>query len=470
MTSIFESIGTYHNLEDTDQAYIKRWGTELLPLVEDFQYSLDEAQMSRDQVLDMFKRIEVINKDSWKNRTALGKAVDLVKLPNTIINKLGELIKDTRPIKNADAAFEKAKSAIRGSLGEEHALIQLVDWYGNFARQHPVASGAVIGILTTAAAATTGPAAGPIVGAILRAGTELLKGTKFSTAVGRSLKTGLLGLTANWGIEQAADMFVDVDVDLSKVPGYNNIYKWHAYYDLGGQKIFDIDTYIPVEFQSSVDNLFAEAKEAAAMGDLELANSKFKSLYQSFDSPEWRKAMSNALAHNKELRDKALASAAKSSSLIKNLTIIVDGIIAASTGGSGGSLRETQELDEVVVKNILSSVSTWAKNLTNKITAEKLINAWQKAGSPTDSDQLAKFLTAQGLDSSILDQYVRTSSPEKSKQQPKKVQTKTKTEKTVATTGDPELDKLINTLVKKHGQQAVAKMLRNYKSTLGQKQ
>lgn len=42
-------------------------------------------------------------------------------------------------------------------------------------------------------------------------------------------------------------------------------------------------------------------------------------------------------------------------------------------------------------------------NLTTKITADKLSQAWKKAGSPTDSDQLKTFLSDQGVDGNIID-------------------------------------------------------------------
>ena len=48
-------------------------------------------------------------------------------------------------------------------------------------------------------------------------------------------------------------------------------------------------------------------------------------------------------------------------------------------------------------------LKTKAKNLTTKVTADKLNTAWQKAGSPTDSEQLKKFLTDQGVATEVVD-------------------------------------------------------------------
>jgi hypothetical protein len=51
----------------------------------------------------------------------------------------------------------------------------------------------------------------------------------------------------------------------------------------------------------------------------------------------------------------------------------------------------------------LQKAQTVGKNLTTKVTADKLNNAWQRAGAPTDSEELASFLTAQGVNSGVVD-------------------------------------------------------------------
>ena len=52
-------------------------------------------------------------------------------------------------------------------------------------------------------------------------------------------------------------------------------------------------------------------------------------------------------------------------------------------------------------KQVDEDVMDWAKtkgqNLTNKITADKLLQAWNKAGKPTDSDQVAALMVKAGV-------------------------------------------------------------------------
>jgi hypothetical protein len=47
-------------------------------------------------------------------------------------------------------------------------------------------------------------------------------------------------------------------------------------------------------------------------------------------------------------------------------------------------------------------LKTKAKNLTTKVTVDKLNSAWQKAGAPTDSEELKQFLNAQGVEAGII--------------------------------------------------------------------
>ena len=47
-------------------------------------------------------------------------------------------------------------------------------------------------------------------------------------------------------------------------------------------------------------------------------------------------------------------------------------------------------------------------NITTKVTADKLMKAWNKAGKPTDSVQIAQFLTSQGIQGAVMQQAFQT--------------------------------------------------------------
>lgn len=52
----------------------------------------------------------------------------------------------------------------------------------------------------------------------------------------------------------------------------------------------------------------------------------------------------------------------------------------------------------------MAKLKTVGKNLTTKVTADKLNSAWVKAGSPTDSEEVAKILTAAGVGDDVVKQ------------------------------------------------------------------
>ena len=56
----------------------------------------------------------------------------------------------------------------------------------------------------------------------------------------------------------------------------------------------------------------------------------------------------------------------------------------------------------------MDKARTVGTNLTTKITADKLNSAWQKAGAPTDSEELKNFLTGQKVDAAIVDSVYKS--------------------------------------------------------------
>ncbi len=81
--------------------------------------------------------------------------------------------------------------------------------------------------------------------------------------------------------------------------------------------------------------------------------------------------------------------------------LLVEGPLDAIKGAAGKAMGYLQ---------------TKGKNLTTKVTADKLNSAWQKAGSPMDSEELKQFLTAQGVTADVVDSVYKNLkiAPEKS--------------------------------------------------------
>ena len=208
----------WNDLTESQQLYLGRWERELFPLVEQY-CKLAEAQLTTDQIQNIFKGAEQVAMDSGNNKTVLGKAgnvaADIAKLPVDIakkvdakINELGRMAQNAGPVKNADAKFEELKKKIQAE-NSDSKIVQGIQKVSDWAKENPGKASIAVGILTTIAAFAGGPMGGAAAGLILRASKDLLQGEKLSTAVGKSVKTAAYGALAGLAIQGLTDNMID---------------------------------------------------------------------------------------------------------------------------------------------------------------------------------------------------------------------------------------------------------------------
>jgi len=202
---VTESFGN-SDLLLLEQKVIQPWVAE----VEQYVF---EATLSQDQINNLFTSIEQGATASGGNRTAIGKGVDVAKLPakalkwiDDQINKLGREIQKAGPVKNADAQFEKLKQEI-GS--KDTKVVNAVKAVSDWAKENPGKASIAVGILTAAAAIAGGPLGGAVAGFLARATKDLLQGEKLSTAAGKSLKTAAYGALAGMAFNYISDAITD---------------------------------------------------------------------------------------------------------------------------------------------------------------------------------------------------------------------------------------------------------------------
>jgi len=154
---------------------------------------LIEASLTSDQVQQLFKGVEQNVSATGNNRTLVGKGKDAVDKVNDTINKVGRWLQDTTPVKAADQKFEQLKTKIASKFPD---LDKQLTGLGGWMKENPGKSAAIIGVMTAIAALATGPVGGALAGQILRGSSELIKGSKLSTAAGKGLKTAAVGAAA----------------------------------------------------------------------------------------------------------------------------------------------------------------------------------------------------------------------------------------------------------------------------------
>jgi hypothetical protein len=395
---------------------------EFVPLI--------EASLAPQQIQQLFGEIEKTVTAGGDNRTGLGLGVDVAKEANKSINNLGKYLQNTTPVKAFDQKFEQLKGKVSQKFPK---LAQQLTSMGEWAKENPGKTAAIIGLLTTLASLAGGPVGGAIAGQVLKGAAELMKGEKLSTAVGKGAKAAAFGwltgkavdfignaLTAP-AISQANDMGKDIvtanyRATIDEIGGeFGNRFGSFTTGELYGRSADVAD----------IRDLWKDAVGAWKAGDYRQAQLGFEAVENLTDKLANIDYL-NSIASDIDKAQLMRQGAEEMKNFFGKMAAAAQGAATAATGNSKNKKEsvylQTRPLSEGQVYMLFNRVEQlnegpmdWMKkagdwvgkkatNLTTKVTADKLTNAWEKAGSPTDSAELEKFLAAQGVDDQIIKQ------------------------------------------------------------------
>ena len=420
-----------HGLDSKQREIVESIHREFRPLI--------EASLSADQIKNIFGSVEKSATDAGDNRTALGAAKDIPGKVNDLISKFGSYLQNTTPVKMADQKFEQLKAKVGAKFPD---LDKQLTGMGTWMKENPGKSAAIIGLLTALASLAGGPVGGAIAGQVLRGAAELIKGEKLSTAVGKGIKTAVFGFLSGKAFEMLGD-FAET-LAIKQIPfgpedaGFEEI-------TIGGfqktitapgmewvRTIPPVDVIVDPEMASAIrsaHNMLRMGGDAASEGFEQLS-----AVAKIINSGEYRQNIIDTLEITRKelIKNDSLTQFIAATS--KGLQAVSQGAVAASTGSDNKTDKKenihvvNRPLSEgqvyLVFKRITESqlnegpmdaikgfagkamdkAKTIGTNLTTKVTADKLNSAWQKAGAPTDSNELAKFLEKQGVSVDIVNQ------------------------------------------------------------------
>ena len=330
---------------------------------------IQEAQMSAQDVANVFKQTEKTMTDAGGNRTAVGMGKDVASAVNSAINKVGKWLQNTKPVQNFDQKFENLKSDI---ASQNPKLANAVAKLGAYAKKNPGKTAAVVGILTTISAVLGGPAGGAIAGQILRGSVELLKGEKLSTAVGKGAKTAAIG----YGLGNLADWTKEIITTAGgdRIVQYTFGKMGEVNFDDAGKITGPIITNSGTTINPG-DPAYAEvSKKVMAL---------FKQ--SQIDSANSAADFSNFMG------DSVVLTTAQVNQLFEHI----------QNEGVGDYIKGKWDAAKGAVAN---KVATVGKNITTKVTADKLYKAWVKAGQPDDSGEVIQVLKQLG----VKDEYIKS--------------------------------------------------------------
>ena len=425
---------------------------------------LFETTLTTDQIQQIFQQAQKKQAaQGGVGRTTIGKAVDATKAVgsavgsaagavNKAIDGLGGLLQKTAPVQYFDKKFDELKDNITTKLGADSAAIKTINQLGQFARTNPGKTAFVIGTLTAIAALTTGPAGGAVAGQVLRAATELLKGEKLSTAVGKGLKTAAFGYLTGSVLDSIGDWFRTWTLNMVQYTpeirnakfGWSQRISWQIPgYSYSNTQIQSIDAYFR---NADADRLSQLVKTFNSTSDVNVKNQAFDEFRKIFAKVREEGYFEGALVDDNTARqlaianDKAYQNTVK---LTKGIAAAAQGAVQAATGASKtaaapaapaaaaaaaapaaatpaapaaavgtatNQVRErytrltNKEIREIfaIAGGQITEGPTWdkiksaggklAQKITTKQVAANLLKSWEKSGNPDDSGMIADIL------------------------------------------------------------------------------
>jgi hypothetical protein len=416
-----------------------------------------EAQLTPQQIQQIFQAAEQGQTTAGGNRTIAGKGVDAASAVNRAWEDLKTKIQNTGPIQNMDAMYDKAAEALKNATGGDQGAMQYVQKYRDFAKKHPVAQSFLYAALIAAAGLSGAGAGGAAALGLLKMTDKLLQGQKFSSAAYSGAKTGGLAYAAGQlgqqmkGADAAQPVQPTQPVQVDSTDGFDAdaIYRDLSgadvvdptdgfdadaiYRDLSGADVVDPTSSLPKsgpDFKNvssmvepdQIDKAATAAKSAAknaadAASDF-TQNDMFNSVAKEIKGKvvdmdpngAWAKLANgnivdpdfpmDASANNDAIAAYKLLNKTNEGVQLSKYQVfnILEAAIMYQTVLNEGLLDKFKG----AASKVGQYAATKGKNITTKITADKLMQAWKKAGSPTDSEQVKAVLKAAGVGDQVI--------------------------------------------------------------------
>lgn len=346
-----------------------------------------EAQLTAQQIAQLFQQVEQDVTAQGNNRTLIGQGKDAAGAVARAYQDLKGKVETSATMQYFDQKYEEAAEKLKQATGGDQGVMTYVQKYRDFAKAHPIAQSLIYGTLIAAAGITGAGAGGAAALGLFKMADKLLQGEKFSAAAVAGAETGLAAFAASKlgdlirGVKPGEQVPAPTDGQPISTAGYDFANKDYYLSPSGTQTIAVPKGYgSPWEEGTKAYNIRQQLK--SQMGVQESV------VY----TPAQITALFESIAIQEGLWDQFKQ---------KSLNVI-------------GSPEERAEVSQQIkqgVSKVAGAVAQKAQtvgtNLTTKVTADKLRKAWATAGSPTDSNQLTQFLVKQGIDAGIVNNSLK---------------------------------------------------------------
>ena len=416
-TIIFETQNyyLYEGLTLTEQKTVRLW--------EHAGILIKEANLTADQIQQIFSNIESGIKD---NRTLIGQGKDAATAVNKAWEDLKTKVYNSAPMSDFASARDQPAEKLKQATGGDKGVFKYVQKYRDFAEKHPILQSLIYSALIAAAGITGAGVGGAAILGLFKLFDQLLQGKDVRSAIYQGAKTGALA----YGASKLGDLIkgkpegnvADTAGKASDTAAgvVNNISPQKlakGALDIVKEKIANGEVTDYNSYQEAVyDALQTAAKNSGGTASGMSQRMASDMLKMSLDryaadasgnfvgsGPEKVAKIITALGGNVDADKLATAqravsslSGAKESISFKPSTI--------QTVFATVALMHNKRIDEGIWDTVKGKAQQFGKNLTTKVTVDKLNSAWKKAGSPTDSDAVAQVIKSMGVDDSVIQQ------------------------------------------------------------------
>lgn len=351
-----------------------------------------EAQLTTQQIAQLFQQVEKDATAAGGNRTLVGKGKDVASAVNQAYQDLKSKVENSAIMQNFDQAYDQAAEKLKQATGGDQGAMQYVQKYRDFAKKHPIAQSLIYAALIAAAGISGAGAGGAAALGLLKMTDKLLQGEKFSKAAVAGAETGAMAYAAGQigkavrGDQPTTTFSPDTSAMKQNTTGMQDTLPMQGVVPPGV-----LERFPPGQFQYMQNGDYWEVLDAAGN---KMANFTVDSMNEAYQ-------LSN------EQVTKLFETIIIEAGLWSKFTTQVL--------GEPEEIKQTARYAKDVTKQAVGKAASWAgkqaqrigHNITTKITADKLQSAWKSAGSPTDSEAIKDLLVAQGIDAAIVDNSLK---------------------------------------------------------------
>jgi LysM repeat protein len=169
-----------------------------------------EAQLTPDQIKQIFQGAQDIETGGGNNRTMIGKGKDAASAVGKAWEDLKTKAQTSKPIDGFEKKYDAIAGRLKQATGGDQGAMKYVQKYRDFAKKHPIAQGVIYAALIAAIGLSGAGVGGAAALGLFKMTDKLLQGEKFTSAAYSGVKTGALA----YGASQLAQYFQKPNVPL----------------------------------------------------------------------------------------------------------------------------------------------------------------------------------------------------------------------------------------------------------------